>query len=42
MDRAADGAFQPTRAVSGREAIAALDRVRTLAGLTATLSSDRR
>jgi tetratricopeptide (TPR) repeat protein len=42
MDRAADGAFQPTRAVSGGEAIAALDRVRTLAGLPSTLNSDRR
>jgi hypothetical protein len=42
MDQAADGTFQPMRVVTGQEAIAALDRVRTLAGLPATISSNRR
>jgi tetratricopeptide (TPR) repeat protein len=37
-----DGAFQPTRVVSGSEAIAALDRVRVLAGLPTTIASDLR
>jgi tetratricopeptide (TPR) repeat protein len=36
------GSFQPTRVVSGEEAIAALDRLRALAGPTPTQASDRR
>lgn len=36
------GAFQPTRVVSGEEAIAALDRLRALAGPIRTQASDRR
>jgi tetratricopeptide (TPR) repeat protein len=42
MDRTPDGAFQPGLVVTGEDAIAALDRVRVLAGLPATLASDRR
>jgi tetratricopeptide (TPR) repeat protein len=38
-----DGAFQPSRVVSGADAIAALDRLRALAGAgAATQASDRR
>jgi hypothetical protein len=37
-----DGAFQPTRLVSGAEAAAAIDRIRSLAGVVATTASDRR
>jgi tetratricopeptide (TPR) repeat protein len=42
MQPTADGAFQPTRVVSGAEAIAALDQVRALAGPIGTTVSDRR
>jgi tetratricopeptide (TPR) repeat protein len=42
MQTADGGAFQPTRVVSGAEAIAVLDRVRTLAGPVATAAADRR
>jgi tetratricopeptide (TPR) repeat protein len=37
-----DGAFQPTGLVSGAEAAAAIDRIRSLAGVVATTASDRR
>ena len=36
MQPTADGAFQPTRAVSGAEAIAAIERIRVLAGAGST------
>jgi tetratricopeptide (TPR) repeat protein len=42
LEQSPDGAFQPTRPVTGQEAIAALERIRTLAGLPAPLSSGRR
>ena len=42
MQPTADGAFQPTRAVTGAEASAAIERVRALAGPTPTTVSDRR
>ena len=42
MQATADGAFQPTRVVSGAEAVAAIDIVRALAGPVARPISDRR
>jgi tetratricopeptide (TPR) repeat protein len=38
----AEGAFQPTRVVTGVEAAAAIERVRALAGVVSTSASDRR
>jgi hypothetical protein len=42
MQVTADGAFQPTRAVTGAEASAAIERIRALAGPATTTVSDRR
>ena len=42
MQTTAEGAFQPTRIVSGAEAADAVDRIRSLAGVATTTASDRR
>lgn len=42
MTPAPDGAFQPTRIVTGEEAAAAIDRLQRLAGPMAAQASDRR
>jgi Tfp pilus assembly protein PilF len=42
MQPTADGAFQPTRVVTGAEASAAIERIRALAGPAPTSVSDRR
>ena len=42
MQPTADGAFQPTRVVTGAEASAAIERIRALAGPAPTTVSDRR
>jgi tetratricopeptide (TPR) repeat protein len=42
MQPTADGAFQPTRPVTGAEAASAIDRIRALIGSPATTVSDRR
>jgi hypothetical protein len=42
MQTTADGAFQPTRVVTGAEAAAAIERIRVLAGPALTTASDRR
>ena len=42
METGPDGSFAPTRVVTGEEAIAALDRLRVLAGPAQTQASDRR
>ena len=42
MQPTADGAFQPTRPVTGAEAASAIDGIRALIGSPATTVSDRR
>jgi hypothetical protein len=42
LQTTADGAFQPTRIVTGAEAADAVDRIRSLAGVVTTTASDRR
>jgi hypothetical protein len=42
MQPTADGAFQPTRVVTGAEAVAAIERLRALALPALTTVSDRR